>query len=149
MYDEILVATDASEFAAAAADHGIELARLAGGRVHAVYVIETRTAYDNAIVDPDSVKANLREDGREALRSIEESANAAGVETTTSIREGIPAEVLLEYAAEHDIDVLVAGARGKSDFKRALLGSTTERLLDEAVAPVFVVTARSSSEQQT
>lgn len=146
MYDEILVATDGSEFSSAAADHGIELARLAGGRVHAVYVIETRTAYDNAIVDPAAVRENLREDGREALDSIEETARAAGVDATTTISEGIPADVLLEYAAEHDVDVLVAGARGRSDFKRALLGSTTERLLDEASVPLFVVTEQSSSD---
>ena len=142
MYEEILIATDGSDYAAAAADHGIELARLSGGRVHAVYVIETRTAYDNAIVDPETVTENLRTDGREAIEAVATAAEKAGVEAETELLEGIPAEELVAYVEKQDIDVIVAGERGKSDFKRALLGSTTERLLNEAKAPVFVVSEK-------
>lgn len=72
MYDQILVATDGSSTAQRATTHAIGLARQSGADLHAVYVIETRTGYDNAIVDPEVVRQNLHEEGEAALDAIEE-----------------------------------------------------------------------------
>lgn len=139
MYGEILLATDGSAHAEEAAHHAIGLAQLANARVHAVYVIETRTAYDNAIVDPETVRNNLRTDGENALEYVVTKAEDSNVDVDTAILEGIPAEEILSYTAENNIDVIVVGARGRSAFKRALLGSTTEQLLAEATVPLFVI----------
>ena len=71
MYNRVLVATDGSDNAQRATRQALDLARQYGAELHAVYVIETRTGYDNAIVDPDTVRQNLREDGEEALTAVE------------------------------------------------------------------------------
>lgn len=138
MYDHILLATDGSERAATAARHAIELARRYGATLHAVYVIETRIGYDNAIVDPEEVRRNFRSEGREALATIESSAGD-GISVVTSILEGIPEEELLGYIDVNDIDVIVMGAKGRSAFKTILLGSTTEAILRADVVPVLVI----------
>lgn len=138
MYERILVATDGSTGAKAAATHAIELTRRYDAELHAVYVIETRTGYDNAIVDPEIVRQNLRETGEEALAAIETEAGS-GVSVVTSIEEGVPPEELLTYIEERGIDIVVLGAKGRSAFKTILLGSTTEAILHADVVPVLVV----------
>lgn len=139
MYDDILLATDGSDDADAAAAHAIDHADRYDATLHLVYVVETRTAYDNAIVDPETVAGNLRKEGRETLAAVEERAEAAGVQTTTEILEGVPQEAIENYVAEHGVDLILLGTQGRSAFKRALLGSTTDSIVRSRVAPVLVV----------
>ncbi|MBX0296138.1 universal stress protein [Haloarcula nitratireducens] len=142
MYDRILVATDGSDNARRATHQALDLARQSGAELHAVYVIETRTGYDNAIVDPDTVRQNLREEGAEALTAIE-AEGKPNISVVTSIREGVPHEELLAYVADQEIDLVVVGAKGRSAFKTILLGSTTEALLRADQVPVLVVNSTS------
>lgn len=139
MYDAILVATDGSEYATDAATHALNTAERFGATLHALYVIETRTAYDNAIVDPDEVRENLREIGDDALSEIQRRADDRDVPLVTAIEEGIPAGEVLRYCDEEGIDWVFLGGRGHSDFKTVLLGSTVEKVLGEADIPVTVV----------
>ncbi|QLG28667.1 universal stress protein [Halorarum halophilum] len=138
MYDRILVGTDGSRDAEAAVTHAIDLARQVGATLHAVYVVDTRTEYDNDIVDPETVRRTLTEEGKAALAAIERQS---GPETpvVTEIREGAPSEELLEYVDTNGIDLVVLGAQGRSAFKTILLGSTTEALLRADEVPVLVV----------
>jgi len=142
MYNRILVATDGSDNAQRATRQALDLARQYGADLHAVYVIETRTGYDNAIVDPDTVRQNLREDGEEALTAVV-TEGEPDVSVVTSVREGVPHEELLSYIEEQEIDLVVMGAKGRSAFKTILLGSTTEALLRADEVPVLVVNSTS------
>lgn len=138
MYHRLLVATDGSENAQRATFHALDLARQYRAELHAVYVIETRTEYDNAIVDPEVVRQNLREEGEQALTDIEHQSDA-GVSVVTAVREGVPHEELLTYIEDQGIDLVVMGSKGRSAFKTILLGSTTEALLRADQVPVLVV----------
>lgn len=142
MYERILIATDGSDDARRAADHAVDLARQYGAELHCLYVVETRTAYDNAIVEPELVRRNLRTEGEAAIEAIE--AAAKGVAVIRALEEGIPAETVLAYSDAHGIDLLVVGATGKSAFKTVLLGSTTEALVRSGW-PVLVVGDRGRS----
>jgi nucleotide-binding universal stress UspA family protein len=139
MYGTILFATDGSDDAEAALDHALELAASAGATLHAVSVVETRTAYDNAIIDPEKVRANLRADAEAAVERAAEAAAEAGVEYRTTVLEGAPYECVLEAIDDVGADAVVVGATGRSGFKRLVLGSTAERLLETAPVPVVVV----------
>lgn len=139
MYESILVATDGSEPATAAADHAIELARRFDAALYAIAVLESRTEYDNAIVDPDEADRRRRERAEETLEAIAIDARDAGLTVETTVRNGVPHEEILAYATECDADAIVAGARGRSSFRRALLGSTVDRLIRFAERPVLVV----------
>ncbi|MCQ4334146.1 universal stress protein [Natronomonas sp. F2-12] len=139
MYDTVLVATDGSSDAGAALAHAVELAASAGATLQAVSVVETRTAYDNAIIDPEEVRKNLRADAREALERARTVAEDAGVECHTSLEEGPPPDRILAVAEQKGADAVVVGATGRSGFKRLVLGSTAERLLESAPVPVIVI----------
>lgn len=146
MYGTLLVATDGSSDAEAALSHAVELASSSGAVLYIVSVVETRTAYDNAIIDPEEVRENLRADAREALDRAESIASAADIECHTLLREGPPPERVLDVIDEIDADAVVVGATGRSGFKRLVLGGTAERLLESAPVPVIVIGGEMSSD---
>jgi nucleotide-binding universal stress UspA family protein len=47
--------------------------------------------------------------------------------------------VILEYADEKNIDLIVVGTRGRSGFKRLLLGSVASLVVSYAHCPAMVV----------
>ena len=146
MYDSILVATDGSDAATAAVEHAIELARRFDAPLHGVSVLESRTEYDNAIVDPEEAERRRRERAESTLADLESAAGGSGADSDadavpveTAIRTGVPHEEILAYADEHDIGAIVVGSRGRSSFKGALLGSTVDAVVRRANRPVLVV----------
>lgn len=139
MYEQILVAVDGSDHASTATTHAIDLADRYDATLHALYVIETRTAYDNAIIDPEKRRAALQEDGEETVSDVRKRGADIGIDVVTVIEEGVPPEVIREYIDKHGIDLVCLGERGRSDFKTVLLGSTSETVIHEADIPVIVV----------
>lgn len=141
MYDSILVATDGSDNAATAVDHAVELARQLERPLYGLAVVDTRTAYDSGIVDPEEVRARQHERAASALEALETRAAEAGVEAETTIRTGVPYEEIIAYATDNDLSVIVVGSRGRSGFREAVLGSTADALVRLATQPVLVVDA--------
>lgn len=139
MYDSILVATDGSDDASAAVRDAVSLARALEVPLYGVAVVETRTAYDTGLVDPEEAEERLRARARDSLEALERTASDAGVSVTTSVRSGPPHEEILAYADERDVGLVVVGSHGRSSFRRALLGSTVDAILRLSERPVLVV----------
>lgn len=135
----VLLATDGSAHADAAAEHAIEVAATRDSSLELISVLETRTAYDNAIVEPDQVRANLREEAQDTLTTLAERAREQGLTCETTVAEGVPADEIVERAEAVDAETIVLGARGRSSFKTVLLGSVAESVLDRAVPSVILV----------
>jgi nucleotide-binding universal stress UspA family protein len=143
MYQTILVATDGSETAEQAVDHAVSLAEATGATVHVLMVIDTtadpmRFGVEDVAEIEDAV-SDLAAD----LVSVYEDSST---EIKPEIRRGRPATVILDHAAEIDADLIVAGQRGGNSLKRAILGSTTDRLARETAIPLTVVPAEESGD---
>jgi Universal stress protein family len=52
---------------------------------------------------------------------------------------GIPADEIVAYADNHDVDLTVVGSRGRGAVASALLGSVSQAVLHESRRPVLVV----------
>ncbi|WP_049936689.1 universal stress protein [Haloplanus natans] len=124
MYDTILVPTDGSDVAVAAADAAVTLARRFDAAVHALYVRES---------DDD--------EGERTTTAVADRAAAAGVTATTAVVDAETAvyEHILEYAGDHDADCIVMGTHGRTGLGRFVLGSVAERTLRESPVPVLTV----------
>lgn len=73
------------------------------------------------------------------LRLISEYLGVHGFETRTmSMRGNDPAEQIVDYARELDVDLVVAGAHSMSRLKEWAFGSTTSNLLASCPIPMFV-----------
>ena len=137
MYARMLVPFDGSDSAAAAVDRAVELAATFGSAVHVLYVVDA-WAYDTSI---ESAVEPLREEGEAHLKRLADRLGAVDVPITTAIEVGRPARHILEYATEHDIELIVMGTRGRGGLQLRLLGSVTQYVVTHAEIPVHVVPA--------
>lgn len=139
MYSDVLLATDGSECARAAASHAIDLAATYDATLHALYVIETRIGYDSGVVDPETIEAELRAEGEAVLEEVGVECRARDVTLVDRIRKGVPEREIADYVGTEGVDIVVLGSRGKSTFKTVLLGSTSEALVRDLSIPVVLV----------
>jgi len=147
MYDTILFPTDGSETATEAAVHAIDLAGRHDAAFHALYVVDHKRVSRMAPkLGTDHIKETLQQEGETATSEIADEAAAAGLETTTAIREGAPADVITGYADTVDADAIVMGTNGRTGMNRLLLGSVAERVIQTTNLPV--TTIKSPADEQ-
>lgn len=139
-YDDVLVPTDGSGAASAAVAHALDFAAAGDATVHAVNVVDVGTLASEPTAAPSTaLLEDYEEAGQAAVDAVAEAARDAGLDARTQVCHGSPGNVLLEYADEHDPDVIAMGTRGRTGFDRYILGSTTERVVRHADSPVLAV----------
>lgn len=62
-----------------------------------------------------------------------------GLAVESAVRVGKPHQVIVGYADNNDIDLIVMGTHGRSGIDRYLLGSVTEKVLRTSDVPVVTV----------
>ena len=140
MYDDVLIPTDGSDTVSETLDHALPIAAANDATVHALYVVDSRITAAASDADATDLATSLEAEGQDAVADVETRAADAGLETTGEIQSGTPAKTILEYADEQGIDLIVIGTRGKSPREKVTsLGSVSERVVDNASVPVFVV----------
>lgn len=147
---QILIATDGSETANEAADFGMEMMGCSGAKIYAVYIIDT-TPYRSVSLDKIWSKETLDEFervGHEATSYIEKIGKAAGAEVETRVIRGNPAEKIISFAEDNNIDMIIVGSLGKGRYERAVIGSVSEKIVKHAKVPVMVVRERHRSDKK-
>ena len=139
--DSILFPTDGSDTAEAVIQRGFELAAQLGATVHLLSVIDSdRTQLFSALADTDvDIAAELRERATDALDERAAEARARDVDAVTTIRDGVPAEEIVDYADTEGIDLIVMGTAGRGGFERFIVGSVTDNVVRTATAPVMTM----------
>jgi nucleotide-binding universal stress UspA family protein len=79
------------------------------------------------------------EDGWMLVTRIAEQLKAAGFPTSTDVREGTAADVILEAAAEWHPDVILMGSHSRHGMDRVLHGSVAEHVMRHAACGVEVI----------
>ncbi|WP_224267785.1 universal stress protein [Haloprofundus salinisoli] len=144
MYDTILVPTDGSACATAAAEHAVAIARTFDAELHAlsaVNLVEAGGLFSAGGVESGFVE-RLDNRAREDAEAVVERARDSGIDGKAAVVHGVPHEQIGEYVIENDIDIVVMGTHGRSGVRRYLLGSVTERVLRTVPAPVLAVHQR-------
>ncbi|TYL36496.1 universal stress protein [Natronococcus pandeyae] len=125
MYDRILIPTDGSDVAVAAAETGFAFARRFDSTLHAVHVLDDG--------DPDR--------GDQLVTAVEEASVDLDIETTTAVLEESPSvhDTIVDYVRDNEIDCVVMGTHGTAHPDRPVLGSVAERTIRTAPVPVVTV----------
>jgi len=139
MYETILVPTDGSEGALAAADHAIDVAGRYGATVHALFVADTRMSPISSGMDREDLFDLLEGAGGNPTAPVIERAEAAGVAAVEHVEAGVPYRVIRRYVEDNDVDLVVMGTHGRTGLEHALLGSLTERAVRTLGVPVLAV----------
>ena len=87
----------------------------------------------------DELAASAAAWARKRMAALVKQARAAGVEATSTIIEGVPAERIVRAARARRADVIVMGTHGRTGISRLLLGSVVSRVIATAPCPVLTV----------
>ena len=143
MYDHILLASDGTAASTNAESHAIALAASHDATLQVLYVVDedVYTAYsgDEYVDESEGPEHGLEEAGQETLARIRADAEASGVDVTTTLKHGRPAESIIETAEAADVDLLVLGTKRRPAEYRSLLGSITDKVLRLSERPAVVV----------
>ncbi|MDH3297275.1 MAG: universal stress protein [Gemmatimonadota bacterium] len=104
MYDHFIVPVDLSDRNAGAIDTARELARLTGGRVTLMHVVETLDLPYDEVAE---FYARLEESAAGKLESLLEPLKDSGVEFERRIVFGDPAEEIIDFAAQSADSLIV------------------------------------------
>lgn len=147
MYDRILVPTDGSEPADRAFEQALNLAETYDAEIHVLNVVDVSAMAGE--FDAMTLVNKLEESGERITETLRERAEAAGVERVeTEVVEGVPHRTILDYAADHDVDLIVMGTHGRTGLDRFLLGSVTERIVRKAEMPVLTVRGEDETDEE-
>jgi nucleotide-binding universal stress UspA family protein len=150
MLERILIATDGSKHSEKAAEKAIEIAKLSGGKVIALFVADPNKyffsaeeammasrSYEMADDKVKMLQESMLKEAEEAMKFAAEAAALAGASLEKKIVKGHPADEILKAA--DDADLVVMGSLGRTGISRFLLGSVTEKVIRNSITPVLVV----------
>ena len=135
MISTVAVGTDGTETAAEAVKQAAEFARRFEAKLVLLSAFKEGPAPSHGH-DESQWANNPAAQTREILARTEEQLNEDGIECTTIVDEGDPADVLVRLAADCKADVLVIGNKG---MQRRVLGSVPKSVAHNADCSVLVV----------
>ena len=137
---KILIATDGSPEAREAVEYGLELAEAEHATATLLQVIPPLdwTQLDRgAVIRP--IPDELEKRRGIALDEAAVLAEEHGVQVSFEVVAGVPADEIVAYADNHDVDLTVVGSRGRGAVASALLGSVSQAVVHESRRPVLIV----------
>jgi len=140
-YERVLIATDFSPVAHAAAELAAELFPAADLFLFHAYEVPFEREMYYAGTDDEVVDHYRRLGESEARRQMAEFAAtlATPERYARKVRHGYAPTLINQYAAEQGTDLLVLGARGQSELAATLLGSVAAHMVLEARSDLLLV----------
>lgn len=145
----IVAAVDFSPTSFDAAVKAAELARLLGGRLSLVHVIEIPRlvpAMSDSGMYPQTISAHIEETTRWATGELEAFVDKhvgvfVGLDPKLEVLPGYPAQEIIAYAKDEAADVLVVGNAGRSALGDFLMGSVATRVVHAAPSTLLIIAA--------
>ena len=152
---KILYATDLSKNSAHAFDYALDFAEKNNAKIVLLHVFEDLSATTKTLIasylTEKQVKKIFEDKKRDARERIEKrlkvlcqkklrsEADVARLIDTIEVKEGFPAEGILQSAEAFDVDVIVMGTNSKGLIENTFLGSTAKRVLRRTHKPIYVI----------
>ena len=140
MIARVLAAVDGSDPSLKAVRFAAEMARRFGAKLTLVHVVP------RLLLPPDvygltiaTVEREHRAYAERVLAGATAAVEGPGLEVSTSVLFGSPAECIAEQASAPDVGLVVVGSRGHGAVARMFLGSVSDRLVHICPKPVLVV----------
>lgn len=136
----VLWPTDFSTGAAQAFSHAAAMASWHEAELHVLHVADGTSQGSVGMEESFPIS---RDTFAELLGAAGEPPQAVDLDALSVVQEererAAPAEAIVAYAEEQDIDVVVAGTHGRRGLQRLLIGSVAEEVIRTAPCPVLAV----------
>jgi nucleotide-binding universal stress UspA family protein len=153
-FSKVLVAIDGSTSSMRAIDYAISIAMKNNSQLIILYVIDVYKyphLSASIILAPTFGSEKYLEERSEAEKlmnkikekfklKIRDNTESKSKELKTEIVEGAKsvATTIMEYAESKDVDLIIVGNRGRTGFKKLLLGSVSSNIIKNAHCAVLV-----------
>lgn len=145
-FHHLLVPTDGSELSARAVRQAVDLARALNARLtlfHAQTALPISLVGVGELVDPATVETLIeaaRNHTRQVLAEATAMAQEGGVNAdSVSEEHPLPHQAIVAACQRLGCDLVVMASHGRRGIPGALLGSETQRVLNQSPVPVLVV----------
>jgi len=147
-FKKILVPLDGSQLGEAALPCVEELAVATGAEVVLLQVVTLH--YDIALAESysshieqlsEEYEKGALASARDYLDRVGKGLEEKGIVVHRVAEIGFPAEKVIAYAKENDIDLVAMSTHGRSGITRWILGSVADKVVHAADRPVLVVRA--------
>jgi nucleotide-binding universal stress UspA family protein len=135
----IVVGTDGSAGAEAAVKKVIDFARGSDATVHVVCTYPGRSTLERIGLTAKTDPVDMRGVAADVVARDERRFREAGFAVEKHVREGDPADTLIDIAHEQNADLIAVGARGHSALRRFALGSVSAKLSHHSPTSLLIV----------
>jgi nucleotide-binding universal stress UspA family protein len=143
----MLIPLDGSDLAELALAPGLEIARCLGAEVTLLRVNQPSLAgqpgfdqmewvFGTDVMEPQAV---VYEGAETYLNELAHRHAYGGRTMRTAVRDGSPAATILEYAADHQIELIVMSTHGRTGLQRWVYGSVTDKVLHSFDGSMLVI----------
>lgn len=142
-FKNILVATDGSRHAAAAASEAIGIAKKNSSKLIVLAVVPSESIQPMDIVHSqmsrDVIAESEMKEAEKNAKAVKEAAQKEDVAVEAFIMGGKPSDAVVQTAKEQNVDVIILGSHGKTGIDKLLMGSVAERVIVLSSCAVLVV----------
>lgn len=142
----IMVAVDFSDYSLAAAKYAARLAKDVGAKLLLTHVINQRDVYmmdKVALRIPEFTAEKYFNENmqyrRERINDLAKKVIDDDIDVETNVRIGVPFQALLEEIKEKQPDMLVMGAKGRSNVVNMILGSCAQKMFRHSPIPLLSI----------
>ena len=145
-FENILVPLDGSEYSIKAVEYAGRMAKGFNSKLIALYILPSSIRY-NLSSDNENSEINsqfnqiIQGSYIEAQNWLKDIAKKIDIEIVTEViiaKESIVSEII-EFAEQRSIDLIIMGTRGRTGFKKLLLGSVASGVVTYSHCPVLVI----------
>ena len=138
----ILLPTDFSELSGAAVKYACELAIRFDADLHLLHTLEIHTDLTPDFGMGLALPAFINESkvaAEKSLAAVLDPKWSEGRNVVRAVIEGSPRAVIVDYARDHHIDLIVLSTHGRSGLAHVILGSVAESVVRTAPCPVLTI----------
>ena len=144
---KILIAVDKSGYKDKIVAYAFDLAKAMGSEIAAIHVIDKASL--GAVGDLlgyyrggkiEVYQEEMKNQGQKLLNEVREKAEPLGVKVSTEVLVGSSVAVtIIDYAKDHDVDLVIIGTKGMAGVQKFLLGNVANNVIANAHCPVLAI----------
>ena len=144
---KILIAVDKSGYKDKIVAYAFDLAKAMGSEIAAIHVIDKASL--GAVGDLlgyyrggkiEVYQEEMKNQSQKLLNEVREKAEPLGVKVSTEVLVGSSVAVtIIDYAKDHDVDLVIIGTKGMTGVQKFLLGNVANNVIANAHCPVLAI----------
>lgn len=136
---KILVAHDGSAHADKALRKASEIAEKMGGEITIITVAPDLCLTEISGNECQLITESLFSEAKSSMKKVTDALATRGIKAETMVKDGQPAEKIIDAAKEIGADLIVIGSHGRHGAKKFLLGSVSAKTVEHAPCHVLVI----------